>query len=212
MSPRYDTAPERFGHLIRALHEQAGQRVAVLIDEYDKPILDALEVPEVARANHDYLRGLSRGVGFTREGYPESSRAAGKPPSTVESARHPEQAISRASWSAFSAARRSMRCWRAPDRSYSPFVAHRRSYASVPQRCRARALILDEPLELLEDATEGARSGGESPLVKAWHGARLPERARAARTTGVHWERRGRGRQVTWAGQAAGSAAAPASA
>jgi len=31
----------------------------VLVDEYDKPILDALvETPEVARANRDYLRGL----------------------------------------------------------------------------------------------------------------------------------------------------------
>jgi len=28
------------------------------VDEYDKPILDALETPEVARANRDYLRGL----------------------------------------------------------------------------------------------------------------------------------------------------------
>ena len=33
--------------------------MAVLVDEYDKPILDALvEKPEVARANRDYLRGL----------------------------------------------------------------------------------------------------------------------------------------------------------
>ena len=32
--------------------------MAILVDEYDKPILDALEVPEVARANRDYLRGL----------------------------------------------------------------------------------------------------------------------------------------------------------
>ena len=30
----------------------------MLIDEYDKPILDALEVPETARANRDFLRGL----------------------------------------------------------------------------------------------------------------------------------------------------------
>ncbi len=30
----------------------------MLVDEYDKPILDALEVPEVAKANRDYLRGL----------------------------------------------------------------------------------------------------------------------------------------------------------
>ena len=32
--------------------------MAVLVDEYDKPILDALDAPEVARANRDYLRGL----------------------------------------------------------------------------------------------------------------------------------------------------------
>ena len=55
---RYATGPERFAHLLRTLHERAGQRVAVLVDEYDKPILDALETPEVARANRDYLRGL----------------------------------------------------------------------------------------------------------------------------------------------------------
>ena len=55
---RYDTGPERFGHLMRTLHRRAGQRVAVLVDEYDKPILDALEEPRVARANRDYLRGL----------------------------------------------------------------------------------------------------------------------------------------------------------
>ena len=30
----------------------------VLVDEYDKPILDALDAPDVARANRDYLRGL----------------------------------------------------------------------------------------------------------------------------------------------------------
>ena len=54
----YATAPGRFASLLEALHSQAGQPVAVLIDEYDKPILDALEVPEVARANRDFLRGL----------------------------------------------------------------------------------------------------------------------------------------------------------
>jgi len=58
VTPRYDTAPERFGYLIRALHRQTGQRVVVLVDEYDKPILDAMEDREVARANRDYLRGL----------------------------------------------------------------------------------------------------------------------------------------------------------
>ena len=55
----YLTAAGRFAYLLEALHGQTGQRVAVLVDEYDKPILDALaEAPEVARANRDYLRGL----------------------------------------------------------------------------------------------------------------------------------------------------------
>ena len=52
------TEAGRLASLLESLHERAGQRVAVLVDEYDKPILDALEVPEVARANRDYLRGL----------------------------------------------------------------------------------------------------------------------------------------------------------
>ncbi len=55
---RYDAAPARFRHLIEALHERAGERVVVLVDEYDKPILDALGTPEVARANRGFLRGL----------------------------------------------------------------------------------------------------------------------------------------------------------
>ena len=54
----YATGPERFAHLLEALHDQIGQPVAVLVDEYDKPILDALEEPVVARANRDFLRGL----------------------------------------------------------------------------------------------------------------------------------------------------------
>ena len=54
----YPTGPERFASLIERLRERTGQQVAVLVDEYDKPILDALAVPEVARANRDYLRGL----------------------------------------------------------------------------------------------------------------------------------------------------------
>ena len=53
-----DTAPAYFRHLLRTLHQRTGQPVAVLVDEYDKPILDALEEPEIARANRDYLLGL----------------------------------------------------------------------------------------------------------------------------------------------------------
>ena len=58
IATRHASAPARLGHVIRTLHERTGQRVAVLVDEYDKPILDALDVPEVARANREYLRGL----------------------------------------------------------------------------------------------------------------------------------------------------------
>ena len=49
---RYDTGAERFGHLVRMSSARAGQRAVVLVDEYDKPILDALDVPEVARAKY----------------------------------------------------------------------------------------------------------------------------------------------------------------
>ena len=54
----YDTASGRLSALLEALHRQSGRTVAVLVDEYDKPILDALDAPEVARANRDFLRGL----------------------------------------------------------------------------------------------------------------------------------------------------------
>ena len=58
VSSEGDTGAGRLASLLEALHERTGQRVVVLVDEYDKPILDALEAPEVARANRDYLRGL----------------------------------------------------------------------------------------------------------------------------------------------------------
>ena len=55
---RYDSASDRFGHMLEALHRRSGRPVAVLVDEYDKPILDTLEESEIARANRDFLRGL----------------------------------------------------------------------------------------------------------------------------------------------------------
>ena len=54
----YLTAAGRLAYLLEALHRQTGRRVAVLVDEYDKPILDVLEEQELARAIRDYLRGL----------------------------------------------------------------------------------------------------------------------------------------------------------
>lgn len=44
--------------LLERLHQATGQRVVVLVDEYDKPILDVLDKPDLAKANRDHLRGL----------------------------------------------------------------------------------------------------------------------------------------------------------
>ncbi len=53
-----DSGPERLRDILNRLHHATGQQAVVLIDEYDKPILDVLEDPEMARANRDYLRGF----------------------------------------------------------------------------------------------------------------------------------------------------------
>ncbi len=58
LSSMYVTATERFGDLLESAHQKTGQRAAVLVDEYDKPILDTLENREVATANRDFLRGI----------------------------------------------------------------------------------------------------------------------------------------------------------
>lgn len=65
VSPDNSEPSIRFRRLVRELHERTGQRVVVLVDEYDKPILDALDTPEVARANRDYLQGLYSTVKFS---------------------------------------------------------------------------------------------------------------------------------------------------
>jgi len=52
------TAPERLLDLLDRLHHKTGQRVVILVDEYDKPILDVLRDPDRARANREYLRGF----------------------------------------------------------------------------------------------------------------------------------------------------------
>lgn len=56
--PDDSTLSGRFRWVLRELHERTGQRVAVLVDECDKPILDAIDTPEVAEDNQDLLRGL----------------------------------------------------------------------------------------------------------------------------------------------------------
>ena len=50
--------PGRFHGLIRAAHERTGERAVVLVDEYDKPILDNLADRNTARQLRDGLRNL----------------------------------------------------------------------------------------------------------------------------------------------------------
>ena len=52
------TGPERLQDILRRLHRTIGQQVVVLVDEYDKPILDVIDNSEMATANRDYLRGF----------------------------------------------------------------------------------------------------------------------------------------------------------
>ncbi len=47
-----------FGELIEGAHESTGQRAVVLVDEYDKPILDNITDADTARAMRDGLRNL----------------------------------------------------------------------------------------------------------------------------------------------------------
>ena len=47
-----------FKRLIRSLHKKHGQKVVVLIDEYDKPILDHIADIKTADANRQALRGF----------------------------------------------------------------------------------------------------------------------------------------------------------
>lgn len=47
-----------FAELIRNAHEKTGQRVVILVDEYDKPILDNLQKPEIAKEIRDGLRNF----------------------------------------------------------------------------------------------------------------------------------------------------------
>ena len=58
MTRSSDPAPLQLRTFLDRLHHTTGQQVVVLVDEYDKPILDAIDSPEIATANRDYLRGF----------------------------------------------------------------------------------------------------------------------------------------------------------
>ncbi len=54
----HNDIPGCFSDLMRAAHEVTGQRVVVLVDEYDKPILDNIEHPERAAELREGLKNL----------------------------------------------------------------------------------------------------------------------------------------------------------
>ena len=56
--PDYEDVAVCFAELIRRSYEKYNQKVVVLIDEYDKPILDNITRMEVASKNRDILREL----------------------------------------------------------------------------------------------------------------------------------------------------------
>ena len=53
-----DTGSRRLRNVIQRLYHETEEQVVVLVDEYDKPILETLENQEQAVANRDYLRGF----------------------------------------------------------------------------------------------------------------------------------------------------------
>lgn len=53
-----DNYDERLTDMIRAAYEQTGERVVVLIDEYDAPMLDSIDKPEL----QEYIRGHIRNL------------------------------------------------------------------------------------------------------------------------------------------------------
>ena len=60
MPPSDSDAPDRLMSLLRKLHDRHGRRVVVLVDAYDKPILDTLPEPAVAKnMQHRLLNFLS---------------------------------------------------------------------------------------------------------------------------------------------------------
>ncbi len=52
------TIRERFMQLIKALHEEIGKKVVILVDEYDKPILDNIEDPQMAIKMRESLKNF----------------------------------------------------------------------------------------------------------------------------------------------------------
>ena len=50
-----DDGPQFLENLLWHLHDATHRQVVVLVDEYDKPVLDAIDKPDLAEQNRDYL-------------------------------------------------------------------------------------------------------------------------------------------------------------
>ncbi|HKK31976.1 MAG TPA: ATP-binding protein [Desulfomicrobiaceae bacterium] len=56
LTPGYTDLKNRFAELIQKLHDRCGRKVVLLIDEYDKPILDSIDKTDLAVAIRDELK------------------------------------------------------------------------------------------------------------------------------------------------------------
>ena len=50
--PYHNSIGDRFAYVLKSAHQQTGYRCVVLIDEYDKPLLDVMDLPEKIRINN----------------------------------------------------------------------------------------------------------------------------------------------------------------
>ena len=57
-APSETSIPLRFKGIVQRACEQSGQRVVILIDEYDKPMLQAIGNEELGEKYRDTLKGF----------------------------------------------------------------------------------------------------------------------------------------------------------
>jgi len=58
-----DAPPEvRFGEIIEWLYEQTGKKVVILVDEYDAPLVNLIDKPELLEANRDTLSAFYKNI------------------------------------------------------------------------------------------------------------------------------------------------------
>ena len=58
VTKRFDSYPARFKDVIDAAYGKTGRQVVILIDEYDKPVIDNLDRPELQDRMRETLRGF----------------------------------------------------------------------------------------------------------------------------------------------------------